>query len=52
VELYQVGEIRDEAEKSVSWEPVATIKVARADESGVEVLLNESGQLRDRYAQR
>jgi len=52
MELHQVGTLDQEASESVSWDPVATIEVARAEESWVQVLFEESGQLRGRFTQR
>jgi len=46
MELYQVGTLDQEAFESVSWDPVAAIEVARAKESLVQVLLEESAQVR------
>jgi len=34
------------------WYPVATIKVARSEERVVQVILEESAQLRGRFTQR
>jgi len=45
IELYQVRTIRDDAKKSVNWDPVTAIEVARVEERVVQVLLKESAQL-------
>jgi len=51
MELYQVGAVEEEG-KSVSWDPVTAVEVARAEEGRVQVLLEESAQLRGTFTQR
>jgi len=49
VELFQVGTV-DEEGKSFDWDPVTAIEVARAEEREVQVILEESAQLRCRFS--
>jgi len=50
MELHQVGAVEEQG-KGVKWDPVTTIEVARAEESWVQVLLEESDQLRGGFPQ-
>jgi len=52
MELGQVWASEDEADKSFVRDPVAAVEVARVEERRVQVLLEESSQLRGRFPQR